>query len=396
MGFERSPHREPERRARDGDGFVRLPLGSPALRVLLEAAPVGLFLNDERGTCIFANEECAKLVGAAPSELLGSGWERRVHPADRPAVLRCWEETMRAGRRFDMEYRFVSNDGAVRWVLGRAVALREADGTVRGFFGSLTDVDERRRAGAEREELLEREQAARREAEHANRVKNEFLATLSHELRTPLNAIVGWADVLRDEHGKASEALDAIVRNALAQNQLIEDLLDIGRLDRGALRLELRRCAPSAVVADAVATVRPAAVAKSVELRSSGSPTRDVIADPGRLQQVVWNLLSNAVKFTPPGGAVDVRLVERDDVVEIAVADTGRGIAPEVLPHVFDPFWRDDAGAADAHAGLGLGLAIARQLAEMHGGSIAAHSAGRDRGATFTVRLPAAGEPSAR
>jgi NO-binding membrane sensor protein with MHYT domain/CheY-like chemotaxis protein/nitrogen-specific signal transduction histidine kinase len=247
---------------------------------------------------------------------------------------------------------------------------------------------------AERQNLLTRERAARDEAERLSALKDEFLATLSHELRTPLNAVLGWASMLqrgvRDE-ATLKRGLETIERNARAQGQLIDDLLDMSRIISGTLRLDVQQIEPEKIVEAALGTVHPAAVAKRLDLRvdvARGLGT--VLADPGRLQQVMWNLLSNAVKFTPNGGMVQVLLGRDGHDVVIRVADSGIGIEPEFLPHVFDRFRQQDASITRRHGGLGLGLSIARQLVELHGGTIGVASPGPHAGTTFTVRLPLA------
>jgi signal transduction histidine kinase/ActR/RegA family two-component response regulator len=254
----------------------------------------------------------------------------------------------------------------------------------------------------EREDLLMRERAARDEAERLSALKDEFLATLSHELRTPLNAILGWASML-GRGGKDEETLkrglETIERNARAQGQLIDDLLDMSRIISGTLRLDVQRLAPDRIVEAALGTVHPAAVAKRIDLRVDLAKRPDekrdqVLGDPGRLQQVMWNLLSNAVKFTPTGGMVQVILGRDAQDVVIRVIDSGIGIEADFLPYVFDRFRQQDASITRKHGGLGLGLSIARQLVELHGGTIAVSSAGPHAGTTFTVRLPLA-EPEA-
>ena len=231
-----------------------------------------------------------------------------------------------------------------------------------------------------------------REAEESNRLKDEFLATLSHELRTPLTSVLGWAKLLRSERfdpQTAARALEAIERNAEAQTRLINDLLDVSRVITGKLRLDVQPTGLAGVVEAAVESVRPAAAARGVRLDVRLDPRAGPVAgDADRLQQVVWNLLSNAIKFTPGGGSVEVRLARADGHAEITVADTGRGIAPEFLPHVFDRFRQADQRITREHGGLGLGLAIARHLVELHGGTISASSRGVGHGATFRVRLP--------
>jgi signal transduction histidine kinase/ActR/RegA family two-component response regulator len=251
---------------------------------------------------------------------------------------------------------------------------------------------------AEREQLLVRERAARDQAEHLSAMKDEFLATLSHELRTPLNAILGWAGMLqrgvRDE-ATLRRGLDTIERNARAQGQLIDDLLDMSRIVAGTLRLDVQRIDLARVIEAALGTVQPAVSAKHIVLRTEfAAGIGDVLGDPGRLQQVLWNLLSNAVKFTPGGGTVQVVLARDGGDALVRVSDSGIGIAPDFLPHVFDRFRQQDASITRRHGGLGLGLAIVRQLVELHGGTIEADSAGENAGTTFTLRLPLAAPAS--
>ena len=240
--------------------------------------------------------------------------------------------------------------------------------------------------------LYERQQAARAEAETANTMKDEFLATLSHELRTPLNAVLGWTRMLRTgtvDEGTAKRALEVIERNAVAQLQLIEDLLDVSRIITGKLRLDVQPVEPVRVVEAALDAVRPAAEAKSIRLQPVLDPRAGPVSgDPDRLQQVVWNLVSNAIKFTPRGGRVQVRVARVNSHVEIVVTDTGQGIDTDMLPHVFERFRQADSSSQRSHGGLGLGLALVRQLVELHGGSVEASSPGAGLGATFTVKLP--------
>ena len=235
-------------------------------------------------------------------------------------------------------------------------------------------------------------QAARQSAEEASRLKDEFLATVSHELRTPLTAMLGWAYLLRAGHldeRSAENALETIERNARAQSQLIDDLLDVSRIITGKLRLDVRQVDPASFIESAIEALHPAAEAKGVRLQKVMDTGVTAIAgDPARLQQVVWNLLSNAIKFTPKGGRVQVRLERIDSHVEIAVSDTGSGISPQFLPHVFDRFRQADQSTTREHGGLGLGLAIVRHLVELHGGTVRAESLGEGKGTTFTVMLP--------
>jgi signal transduction histidine kinase/CheY-like chemotaxis protein len=274
-----------------------------------------------------------------------------------------------------------------RLVVGIAAQAAMAIDNARLYEAAQKSAEERKR-------LLESERAARAEAERMSELKDDFLATLSHELRTPLSAILGWSQVLRRRKVSEAElrnAIDIIERNARAQTQLIEDLLDISAITSGKLRLEVQPLEPAAVIEGALETVRPSAAAKGIRLEKVLDPSAGPISgDPGRLQQVVWNLLSNAIKFTPKGGKVQVLLQRVDSQVEISVSDTGAGIRPEFLVHLFERFRQADASTTRKHGGLGLGLSIVRHLVELHGGTVRAHSAGEGQGASFSVRLPLA------
>jgi signal transduction histidine kinase len=255
-------------------------------------------------------------------------------------------------------------------------------------------LSELKRGEAEREKILLREQAARAEAEAANRLKDEFLSTLSHELRTPLTSIIGWTNLMRAGRVRGevqAQALETIERNAKVQSRLIDDLLDLSRIISGKLLLEAREVGLDTVVSNSIEVVRPAANAKGIRLTFECKPGGKTISgDPARLQQVAWNLLSNAVKFTPEGGQVSVRLSSEGARVRLSVSDTGRGIPPEFLPHVFDRFRQADSATTRSYGGLGLGLAIVRHLAELHGGEVGAESAGENQGSTFSVAFPLA------
>jgi signal transduction histidine kinase len=259
----------------------------------------------------------------------------------------------------------------------------------------VSDISERLRFEQEREELLRSERAARAEAEHANRLKDDFLATLSHELRTPLNAIVGWSQLLRMgqlDPEETGDALQTIERNAHAQADMIADLLDVSRITSGKIRLELQSVDAAAVIHAALESILPTADAKSIRItKALDSSIKPIMADPARLQQVVWNLVNNAVKFTPQGGQITVGVQQQDSQIEIRVSDNGTGISPTLLPQIFDRFRQGDASMSREHGGLGLGLAIVKQLVEMHGGTVRAESPGLGQGATFIVCLPLTG-----
>jgi signal transduction histidine kinase/ActR/RegA family two-component response regulator len=253
-------------------------------------------------------------------------------------------------------------------------------------------INELKRSEEEREKILLREQYARSEAEAANRIKDQFLATLSHELRTPLTAIIGWAGLLRStdlDPDLRGQALETVERNARTQAQLIDDLLDVSRIVSGKLLLDVTEVELDKVVASAINVVRPAADAKAISITYDKEPGRNFIkGDAARLQQIVWNLLSNAVKFTPEGGSVGIRLERSGSHIKLSINDTGKGIATDFLPHVFDRFRQADSTTTRNYGGLGLGLAIVRHLVELHGGTVSAESGGEGRGATFSTTFP--------
>jgi PAS domain S-box-containing protein len=272
------------------------------------------------------------------------------------------------------------------------IAPLVADEVVVGTITVIDDVTERVERENRLVELLSNEKAARAEAETANRAKDEFLATVSHELRTPLNAIFGWVQVLRTgklDKESSARALAAIERGSLAQSKLIDDILDAARIITGKLNLDVRPIDFAAVIDTSLETVRAAAEAKSIKIGAEiDSFVGPVSGDPNRLQQVVWNLLFNAIKFTPAGGNVRVCLRRVNSEAEFTVTDSGQGISAEFMPYVFDRFRQADSTISRKHGGLGLGLAIVRQVVELHGGTVLAESEGQGRGATFTVRLP--------
>jgi signal transduction histidine kinase len=262
-----------------------------------------------------------------------------------------------------------------------------------------TEIAERRRVEAERAQLLEREQLAHREAQAMNRMKDEFLATLSHELRTPLNAILGWTSILevgRRDKAAVSRAIRVIRNNAQAQAQLVADILDVSRIVGGKLPLHLGAVSLRAVIEAALEAVQPAADAKGIVVETVFGEIAPILADRERLQQVMWNLLSNAIKFTPKDGRVRIEMQALTRDVVVTVADTGQGIEPEFLPHVFERFTQADSSPSRLHGGLGLGMAIVRHLVELHGGSVKVVSDGKDQGATFTVSIPIGAERQER
>ena len=374
------------------------------LRATFEIAPVGIVETSPEGVLLRVNEGFCRIVGYAREELEGGMFQSITHREDLPRNLDLFRRLL-AGEipHYDLEKRYIRRDGQVVWTHLFGALVRNRDGSPAYGVGVIQDIGERKRAEAEREALLEREQAARYEAEEASRLKDEFLATVSHELRTPLNAIVGWSAVARMhqfEPAIIGRALETIERNARAQKQLIEDLLDVSRIITGKLKLEIGAVDLRAVVEAALDTVKAAAEAKSIRTSLEVDPAVPVIAaDFTRLQQVVWNLLANAVKFTPSGGRVDLSVQRRGKELDLCVRDDGQGIDTQFLPYVFDRFRQQDGSITRRHGGLGLGLAIVRHIAELHGGRVSVESEGQGRGASFHVVLPAvpaAQAPAAR
>ncbi|AEG93640.1 hybrid sensor histidine kinase/response regulator [Ramlibacter tataouinensis] len=364
------------------------------LSLALEAGELGDWSWDARTDELVMGERAADILGlphGAP--IPWAALDQRLHEDDRERARQAMEACAAQGRPCSITCRVQVGD-QWRWISVQGKPTQTADSAFRGMTGVVQDVSRRQREAEEKLLLLDSERAARGEAERANAVKNDFLATLSHELRTPLGAILGWTQILRHKlppHApELLKGVDVIEHNARAQTRLIDELLDMSRIASGKLRLDLQPVAPVAFVEAAVDTVRPQAAAAGVWLDVQLDGTVGPVAgDPARLQQVVWNLLGNAVKFTPAGGTVRVRLAQHAGWVEIAVSDTGVGIRPEFLPHLFDRFRQADASTTRRFGGLGLGLSIVRHLVELHGGEVQADSAGEGAGACFTVRLPA-------
>ncbi|WP_179228498.1 PAS domain-containing hybrid sensor histidine kinase/response regulator [Leptolyngbya ohadii] len=417
-------------------------------RRMTDILPQIMWTADPDGTIDYYNQQWEDFTGTSRVGTSEWEWRQILHPDDVLPTIAHWTQSIRTGALYDFEHRVRRKDGEYRWHLTRAVPYRNEQGQIIKWFGMAIDIHDQKLAMAERERyaeqvqrILRREQAARTEAENANRVKDEFLAVLSHELRSPLNPILGWTKLLqtgRLDAQKTADALATIERNAKLQTQLIEDLLDISRVMRGKLTLIRQPTNLLSVISSAVDTVQLALEAKRIQLELNLDPQAELVnGDPGRLQQVLWNLLSNAVKFTPEGGRVWVRLErvggERgsrgageqgncesaetincpssshpptssmrsnskesiypaipafSQCAQITITDTGRGISSQFLPHLFEYFRQEDGSTTRQFGGLGLGLAIARQIVELHGGTISAYSAGEGQGATFTVRLP--------
>ncbi|MBN3884052.1 MAG: response regulator [Nostoc sp. JL34] len=362
-------------------------------RYLAEAIPQLVWTTKPNGECDFFNQNWCDYTGLTLEQSLGSGWLAALHPDDVQRADKVWSDAVKDSTIYNNEYRFKrAVDGSYRWQLARGLPLKDEQGFVVKWFGTCTDIHEQKQILEERAHLLELEQIARAKAETANRIKDEFLAVLSHELRTPLNAILGWSKLLqtrRLDQKKTSEALASIERNATLQVQLIEDLLDISRILQGKLTLNITKINLESTILSALETMQLAAQTKLIKVNTAFEPdVGQVMGDSTRLQQVVWNLFSNAVKFTPKGGKVEVQLEQADGYAQIIISDTGKGISADFLPFVFDYFRQADSTSTRNFGGLGLGLAIVRNIIEMHGGMVKAESHGEGRGAIFTVSLP--------
>ena len=347
---------------------------------------------DEPGPrIVYVNEAFTRISGYHPQEVLGFSPRFMQGPKTERAVL----DTIRVAlERFEpvvVEMINYRKDGSEYWVELSLVPLMDETGCYTHWVSVQRDITERKCAEEDRAQLL-CEQTARTEAEVANRTKDEFLAIVSHELRSPLNAILGWSQLLRSrkfDEQKTNKALETIERNAQAQAQIIEDLLDISRIIQGKVRLLTRPTNLVQVIEAAIDTVSPTADDKMIQVSSKLDRQVGLVwGDPDRLRQIVWNLLSNAIKFTPVGGRVEVELKSVNFHAEIQVTDTGIGISPEFLPYVFERFRQAESTTTRAHGGLGLGLAIVRNLVELHGGTIQVSSLGLGQGATFIVQLP--------
>jgi PAS domain S-box-containing protein len=358
------------------------------LSLAMRGGAMGAWSRNPSTNEVWWSRELEEIVGLEPGGFArtSQGIFDFIEPDDRAAVRDAIDTAAASGSDYVVEFRFRHASGELRWMEGRGRAVDAGDGLPPNLYGIAIDVTARKRAEAALRE-------AKDAAESANQLKDQFLATLSHELRTPLNAILGYARMLQTNSiapENRPRAIDVIERNAAAQNQLIEDLLDISRITRGQVRLDPAPTFIGAILKEAVDGVRPAAEARRITLQVEIDPAAGIVtADSTRLQQVFWNLLTNAVKFTGQGGRVTVTARRvGDDEVEVAVSDTGEGIAADFLPFVFEPFRQADAKLVRGHGGLGLGLAISRQLVELHGGTIHAASGGPGQGATFVVRLP--------
>ncbi|MDI1449757.1 response regulator [Polyangium sp. 6x1] len=358
---------------------------------VIEAMPICVWTANGSGHFHYANDAWSRYAGRGGRRNVGRGLLQALHPDDRGPVLSVWRKAL--GRRLGVtvQARLRRSDGVYRWHIARAVPQRD-EVRVTGWILTATDIDEQKRA----EEAAHR---ARKEAEAANceLMKDEFLATVSHELNTPLTAIVGWSSLLRAgalDGPIAERGLATIARSAEAERRVVEDILDASRIATGRLQVHLAPIDPTAIIDEAIDALRPLAQAKGVTFECEVKSSDEVMmSDPDRLWQITWKLVFNAIKFTPSGGRVDVRFEHLGKRFMLTVSDTGEGIAPGLLPQVFNYFSQEDGSTRRKHGGLGLGLAIVRKLVEMHGGSASVTSAGKGAGATFTVSLPSREAP---
>jgi signal transduction histidine kinase/CheY-like chemotaxis protein len=362
------------------------------IRATLESTTDGILVIDSANRVADFNENFLQMwriprasTDAARSALLDVVWAQFPHPE----IARHDFQSIMSSALLHTADIVELADGRVFERCSKTQRVGERDV---GRVWTFRDVTESRRAEEERQQLLESERAARSASEKMSAIKDQFLATLSHELRTPLNAIVGWAQILRTGNRRESDmqkGLETIERNARVQAQLIDDLLDMSRIVSGKVRLDIQPTDPGTIIDAALETVRPAAEAKEIRFEKAIDLSSGMLsADPNRLQQVIWNLLSNAIKFTPKGGKVQVVLERVNSHVELSVTDTGIGIRPEFLPHVFERFRQADSTTTRRYGGLGLGLSIVKHLVELHGGTVTVTSPGEGKGATFTVSLP--------
>jgi PAS domain S-box-containing protein len=361
--------------------------------ILADGLPEIVWTGRADGAWDYVNARWAERTGLSVDQALGWAWQQSVHPDDAERCAAAWVEAIRTGRPFEAEARLVAPGGDYRWHLGRAQRLTDSgDGGAARWLGSWTDIEDLKRARGLDEQAIKRGEAARDEAEAANRAKDEFLAMISHELRTPLGAILIWSQLLRNERmdeAGMTRALGMIERSTKTLAKLIDDLLDVSRIIAGKLRLESRPVHLGPVLEAAVEAAQPDVEAKRLRLDVSIPPRPlTVSGDPVRLQQVVGNLLSNAAKFTPDGGRLRVVLETTATHARITVSDTGAGISAEFLPFIFERFRQADTTSTRRNKGLGLGLAISRHLIELHGGTIEASSPGEGQGSVFTVTVP--------
>jgi PAS domain S-box-containing protein len=371
------------------------------IEAIYATAPVGLCFVDAELRFISINERLAEINGRTVEEHLGHT-VREVMPEAADIIEPIMRRVIKTGEpisNIEISAAGIRNPAVLRHFIASYYPIKNGGGRVLGINSVVVEITQRKKIEEERERLLGKEKEAREEAEAANRMKDEFLATISHELRTPLTSILGWARMLADgglTKPQARHALDVIAQSAQSQTRLIEDILDTSRIITGRFKLDAHPVEVERIFWAAVDVIRPSAEAKGIILNAAVDDSDGVVfGDANRLQQALWNLLSNAVKFTNEGGRVQARLGRADGQIEITVTDTGVGVDPQFLPHVFERFRQADSASTREYGGLGLGLAIVRHIIEMHGGGVSASSPGKDQGATFKIRLPLASSATA-
>ncbi len=381
-------------------------------RFLSESIPQIVWSCNPQGECEYISQRWTEYTGQAIEEAMNFGWTEFLHPEDVESVTRIWQRSLRTGKIYETEMRYRRRDGIYRWFLVRGLPMKDERGKVLKWFGTNTDIHELKQLEAIRSELLQREQTARTAAEAANNAKDDFVAMVSHDLRSPLNSILGWAKLLRTRNldpTATTRALETIERNAKSQAKLLEDLLDMSRILRGTIHLDLTQINLVETVQTAVNTAYPVANVKSIYIESILDDSLPLIqGDSNRLGQVLGNLLSNAIKFTPEEGRIQVELSAEEmwgegdggtrrqgdkgmgglcsRYAQIIVSDTGIGINPDFLPYVFERYRQ--AEGTRKKGGLGLGLAISRHIIELHAGTIEVFSSGKGEGSSFVIKLP--------
>ena len=361
------------------------------LKLITEVIPQHIWTVLPNGEVDYFNQRWLEYTGIALEGTLDSGWLSVVHPEDISIVKQTWAESVSSAKKYSVKARLRGADGIYRWFIVRAIPLHNEQGEIVKWYGTNTSITKIKQL---EEKLVKQTE----DLINANRLKDEFLAIVSHELRTPLNPILGWSQLLLSgklDADKTAQGIAIIEKNAKLQSQLINDLLDVSRILRGKLDLNKNPLNLELVIRSALTTVQLAAEAKSIQVETRFEPNiGQVLGDANRLQQIVWNLVSNAIKFTSEGGRVTVTLESDNQYALIQVTDTGKGIEPEFITHVFERFRQAESSSTREFGGLGLGLAIVRQLSELHGGTVAVSSPGLGRGATFSVRLPLINAPS--
>ena len=364
----------------------RFPRELEILRQLADGLPQIVWVARPDGSHEYYNKQWYDYTGLSLQASTDEAWRELFHPDDRERAEKLWTKALHDGAPYEIEFRLKRvSDGEFRWFLGRALPHRDPDGNIVNWFGTCTEIHEQKIT----QDCL---RASGESMSRENAQKDEFLALVSHELRTPLNAVFGWTRLMQEHvlgEAERAQAVDSIMRNAEAQARLIEDVLDITRIINQNLSLDREIVQLWRIVTEAIDAVLPSADTKGVSLISEvGSYDVLVHADRMRLEQVVTNLLANAVKFTPRGGEIRVGVAQTGEFATIVVSDTGQGIEPELLPHIFERFRQGNNSLTRRHGGLGLGLAIAHQLVRLHGGEIDVESSGPSQGSRFTVRLP--------